>query len=382
MKFSIKKLDLIVGLAIGIPLTVTAIVLPVTSYAEYGDYVRQYDAEVAATAAKQPQGPEYVYVDNEFATYDEKGEFITASKSDFTGVYTVPAADFNLNYDKAAANTVITVYDPGVSDGTAVTNIGPKGGSIGYEFSTEAAGGADLDFVFSSELLGADGTTNLGTQGLGNYLSFTLNNIAVDTSQVVLPVRSLAIKDRFNWQHVILRNVNLKEGNNSISIATGALNPFRFATGEYVFPNFKNLTIFTDTPLSEGYSANGDNAQLWRVSATEHYYVLTGTYTGYGQDQLSFDFLTEDGQVYDLPEGSLSLAVANGRYVAKVRAEKLTPGVSLLPRITVGTEEASAILTNNLAKLTPDGISATLQTSDDYAIVNVNQMPAFVGAEK
>ncbi|MCQ2799561.1 MAG: hypothetical protein MJ228_02190 [Bacilli bacterium] len=223
-------------------LAVAAIVSGVsfgTYSAEYNTKVAKINADRERLKAKLPQLPEEVFIDNGYFTYDDTEKTVSNTKSAFKGayVYEAEAATIALNDATAPASYV----DVAGTAWKTIAGLEKKGGNVTFTITTTSYGLSDIDIVLASCWKNAKGEMQ-AISNISDYIKIEMNGLLVKTEECEIP-------DDGSYQHLILKNTHLIEGNNTLTIKTAVYNTLG-GTDLYVMPNIRNVAVATDVSVT------------------------------------------------------------------------------------------------------------------------------------
>lgn len=156
----------------------------------------------------------------------------------FYTIYEAENAEVSTEGGLSNSNTYIE-YGNTSHGGSHVANISRIGNSITFNIEADENVETDLVFVVANVLYGDTGIVPI--DNLGEYMEVTV--VGESTTQVDLSYVSLmgdSSYNYYNWQYMLIRNVKLSKGTNSIE-----LKPLMSSRG-VSFPNIDTLYIFTD----------------------------------------------------------------------------------------------------------------------------------------
>lgn len=208
-------------------------------------YTAQYNAESAkiqadreALNAKLPKLPESVLHDNEYVTYDDDAKTVSSSKSSYKDAYVFEAemATITLN-DKAAPASYVKVEG---TEWNCITGLGKKGGTVSFAITTDHYGKSDIDIVLASAWKNDKGEMQ-AVSNVSDYIKIEINGLLVKTEDFELP-------EDGEYQHLILKNTHLMEGENTLNIKTAVYNTLG-GNDLYVMPNIRNVAVMTNVGI-------------------------------------------------------------------------------------------------------------------------------------
>ena len=151
-----------------------------------------------------------VQIDNQFSIYDHEMNMISTSSS-YENHQTILAVNATHNGQVKESSVSLTKYQ-------CVGNLGKSGGYIQYSFTSDVAKKGDLVLVLSSSNYQGNGSSaNSYMKNLSNYVTLSLNNSALDISGINL--RNTDIKQYYEWEQLVLRDVDIHEGTNTLRMA-------------------------------------------------------------------------------------------------------------------------------------------------------------------
>jgi hypothetical protein len=173
---------------------------------------------------------EYAVTNNSFSDYDHLFNFLD-TKSNKTNHDTYLAINAAHNGNVKDTSRSLTKYN-------CVGNLSINGGYIEYKINSNKNQRADLVMVMAASLSGIKVSgDNARVVGLNNFNTLSLNNRNVDISKVNL--RNDDVSAWYEWEQVVIKNVDLLEGENTLRMETKA-----YSNGKYYCPNQLLLEVF------------------------------------------------------------------------------------------------------------------------------------------
>ena len=235
-----NKLDKIVVLgAAGVAVLVAGIAFAVTGI-QYAQYSKKYDAEAKELENKFARAPEEVFMDDEYVTFN--GTNVADTKSAHGDNVVV----LNARAAKVAplSDTTAQTYVPTNDDfEDAISGLNRKGGAISFTIEAENHSLGDIEIAFMTNWVDENGTYH-GLENITDYIKIQINKLDVKTEECELS------DSREEWSHLILKDTNLIEGQNTLTITTSAYNSFGNKDDIlYVMPDIRNVTFMADVGI-------------------------------------------------------------------------------------------------------------------------------------
>ena len=369
-----KKINTLVGISCLAGAIIFSACSFITSLVEYAQYESEYNNAQKEIFAKTPTAPKEVLIDNEYITYAEDGVTIESSKSNYPYKFTCLGSEATFSSNpNGTTYAKVEVNDYTSSYASNVCNIGNSGGgSLEFNFDVEYGCYADIDLVASSAFYSPEVNGNIATEELTKWIKLTINNITIDADHITLPVRDTS--DFFNFQHVILKDVHLKTGNNVLKLETQMAHPFHL--NEYVFPNVNRIHVLAEQPFSgQRLSVNAESAFISKEKGI-FYFNFSGTAINYNKEQLMIDLCLANETYNKIDKSKLYLEIVDNRYVIKLPLETLGKG-NYYPHFYIDGEAFNAghkdgrILVNNMNGYYSGTVA--FQSLENYQLSFVNK---------
>ena len=104
-----------------------------------------------------------------------------------------------------------------VASGNAIVgNFAKSGNALTFKFDMQSQENADVTIMLASANYSETIGGNMPTDNLQTLITLTVNGVAVDLSNVTLPIDGIA--DYYSWQAVTVNGVNLIQGENEIKL--------------------------------------------------------------------------------------------------------------------------------------------------------------------
>lgn len=370
-----RLIDRILGIACLGFVVVFGITSFVVSKIEYDQYVKDYENNLNEIFLKTPKAPESVAIDNDFVIYDENGYSIKESKSEYKNIFTCMASEAYFYSSVNGGNHAkVEVSSTKNSYGTNVSTLGPAGGGgVEFTFDVEYGCYADIDIVLASAFYSPSASGNIATEGLTKWIKMTIDNLNIDADDVVLPVNNAG--DWHNYQHVILKNVHLKTGENVLKLETKISHPDH--AGEFVFPNLSRIHVFAGEKfVGPKLSVSAESAYISKENGA-YYFNLSGNAIGYTKEQIMMDLCLANETFSRIDKESFIYDVVDNRYIMKVKLDDMAKGV-YYPHLYVdgdlyqtGQKEGRILVQNMDYMYTNKTVD--IQVVDSYKVQFVNK---------
>lgn len=313
----VKILDLCVGGALLIgALSAVGITFGV-SHAQYSEYEKQYNLELAELEKEKPSLPKQVFIDNDYVTYDINKEYIESTKSNYPNIKTIRASEASFSVNNPENNNVkYEVYDETTSLGKSIGSFDVSGGgTLTFNINTTTFGDADIDIVMASAHWSSEISGNTTTNSISQYIDIKIDELLVDAKSIDLICSDK--DDWFEFYHVILKDLHLKKGKNTLTIST--IIPDE---GNPVMPNISHVHVLTEATLAKELVVNGDEMMLVR-QINGVFLSLTGACNGYDASELMMD-LCRDGEYESvIPHNAISILIRDGYFQIKIYCDAL-----------------------------------------------------------
>lgn len=232
-------------IVIGVSVVAVAVagITVVSDYAKYLAYERQYNEEAADLYNKFARLPEEVIVDNDYITYDDNNEAVDASKSSYSNSVILNARDCVVApLSATTAETYVTI--DGTHLGEAISGLNRKGGAISFSIEADDHGLADIEIAMMTNWFDS-AQTYFELEKITDYIKIQINKLNV--------VAEAGLSDsREEFTSLILKNANLVEGVNVLTITTSAYNDKDNKNNYlYVMPDIRNVTFLCESPIQE-----------------------------------------------------------------------------------------------------------------------------------
>ena len=227
-----------VAILVGAAAVVVAGVSWISYTTSFNEQTQKIQKDREALNAKLPKLPEEVLIDNEYVNYDDSEKTVSSSKSAFKKSYVYEAEDakITLNDEKSPAT-----YAP--VEGTewkAITGLEKKGGTVTFAINTSNYGKSDIDIVLASTWKDSKGEMH-AVANVSDFIKIEINGLLVRTEDAELP-------EDGSYQHLILKNTHLMEGENTLKIKSAVYNDLG-GSDIYVMPSIRNVAVMADVNI-------------------------------------------------------------------------------------------------------------------------------------
>ncbi|MBQ6730606.1 MAG: hypothetical protein IJR08_01715 [Bacilli bacterium] len=244
--FFVKHLTKIVVIGIAFVSLTIAGVNFLVSRVQYNNYLVQYEKNAEEIRASFPALPEEVLFDNEYIAYDEAGEKVASSKSEYKNSLILYARDASvapLSTDKAQEYKKMDGDDSKLAE--YITGLDRMGGAITFTIKTESYGLSDIEI----------GLRNNWRNNAGVYqeIENLTDKIKIQVNKLELKTEKLSLStDRDGFQSLIFKDTFLIRGENTITLTTSAYNDTDSKNDcLYIMPDIRNLTVISDVDFAQ-----------------------------------------------------------------------------------------------------------------------------------
>ena len=331
-----KHLDLAVLLGILVPCVIAAGSVLLSSKVKYSIYEKEYDAQIQALEEKQASGPKEVYIDNQFCVLDREGKFIERTKSKYKNIYNIMACEASIKSNIANVGNIYKYENSSIFD-TYLSDLGREETAVEFNFYMKDHAKGDIDLVLSTNMSDISGLYCYSTEDLLSLIDLNVNGKQVKDFKIDLPTIGEKSRYNTNFKHVILKECNFKEGKNVVELKTKTINPYINNQRDYIMPNIRNLTVFTEGEFDKNVVFNGDESFVLQDENT-YYFGIAGTSIGYDVRSLEVVLLNSLEEEIRLNKQDYSLEIKNNNFVYLVNADSLPENTKVYPYLYIDAE--------------------------------------------
>lgn len=214
------------------------------SYSNYSAYEKSYDAQNAEQKGKYAALPEEVFIDDEYVIYNDNMDDIASTKSAYKNSVIMGARDAVVApLSNTVAQTYVEIDDTNL--GEAISGLDRKGGAISFTVTAEKHGMADIEIAMMTNWVDKAGNY-YALPNITDYIKIQINKLNVKTEDCELS------EDREGFTSLILKNTNLVEGANTLTLTTSAYNDKDNKNDFlYVMPDVRNVTFICESPIAK-----------------------------------------------------------------------------------------------------------------------------------
>lgn len=206
---------------------------------KYNETTAKIQKDREALNAKLPKLPEEVFIDDDYFSYDDSDKTVASSKSAFKNSYVYEAEDAEITLNDKNSPASYTPVEG--TNWNAITGLQKKGGTVTFAINTSSYGKSDIDIVLASTW--KDSKNEMHAVGnVSDFIKIEINGLLVRTEDAELP-------EDGSYQHLILKNTHLMEGENTLKIKSAVYNDLG-GTDIYVMPSIRNIAVMTDVNIS------------------------------------------------------------------------------------------------------------------------------------
>lgn len=218
------------------------------SKGEYNAYLKEYEATQEKLKGDVPQLPKSIVIDNGYVSYGNSG--ITSSKSAYTNKAVYYASDAKVAPLNDAKSAIINKIDAESDDplDEYITALDRSGGAITFKIVAEETGLADVAIEMASHWLN-DQKEIIEIANLSDQIKIQFNKLEVKTEDICLPALTEQAEE---FTTVVLKDVLLLKGTNSLTFTTSAYNPYKVDDANailYVMPDIRNVAVMSSVEL-------------------------------------------------------------------------------------------------------------------------------------
>lgn len=179
----------------------------------------------------------YPCVDNTFSDYDKDYNFLDTTSNYTSNHLTLNANEASHNGQEKTPAKTRTKY-------TGIGNLNTNGAYIEYSFNSTVKQKADLVLTIASSCSSVFTSQNGPMDKLSDFAYLRLNQANVNIDNVSL--RNTDISQYYEWEQLVLKDVDLKEGNNTVRFEVK-----KYGEKTYTLPNQLLLEVFANNPVSK-----------------------------------------------------------------------------------------------------------------------------------
>lgn len=213
--------------------------------ADYAAYDKRYEKEAAELKGKFAALPESVFIDNEYVSYD--GGEVSDTKSKHANTVVLKAREeVCAPLSETKAQEYKTIDSEGFTE--VITGLDRMGGALSFSVTLDTHSLSDVEIVMMTNW--TDGTEYFALENITDYIKIQINKLDVKTEELELS------DSRDEFTHLVLKDTNLVEGENTLTITTSAYNNLSNKNDFlYVMPDIRNVTFISDANMEKASDA-------------------------------------------------------------------------------------------------------------------------------